>query len=342
MKLELRSLRAINCGPLRDVCIDFCDASGKPRPITVLGGANGSGKTTVLELITTLSESLYPIDLFEERPFRNIAICDEIAKRKGYAQMDWLVDGEKVSLFFGVPNADTELAPNHFGIDESRGGLYIQHGDVIADIRAAIHQQSQKNVDFPPIGQPSAVQESSSLPFILYFPHNRYLLPVRGEQINREKLPYQWVYCYETIREFRGSLDSYLIWLDYADPETFQRVIQFLNDLNLEGKRFSINKEELKVVVTTKDGQTHYLENLSSGEQNILIMLLELRRRLIPHSIVLIDEIENSLHPAFQYRLANALKKMQQQIPFQLIVTTHAPAFLDIFGTESARILTTF
>ena len=85
-----------------------------------------------------------------------------------------------------------------------------------------------------------------------------------------------------------------------------------------------------------------FLEQLSSGEQNILIMLLELRRRLIPHSIVLIDEIENSLHPAFQHRIVNGLKRLQEIIPFQLIVTSHSLTILEAFGTQSARILTQF
>ena len=84
------------------------------------------------------------------------------------------------------------------------------------------------------------------------------------------------------------------------------------------------------------------MEGMSSGEQNMLIMLLELRRRLLPHSIVLIDEIENSLHQAFQKKLAQALKRMQEQTPFQLIVTTHSVPIVETFGPASVRILTEF
>ncbi len=87
---------------------------------------------------------------------------------------------------------------------------------------------------------------------------------------------------------------------------------------------------------------TLYLEDMSSGEQNILILLLELRRRVLPHSIVLIDEIENSLHPAFQHQIVNGLKRLQEAIPFQLIVTSHSQTILEAFGTQSARILTQF
>ena len=49
MKIQLQSLRVVNCGPLRDVCIQF-NTNGD-SPVTVLAGANGSGKTTILKLI---------------------------------------------------------------------------------------------------------------------------------------------------------------------------------------------------------------------------------------------------------------------------------------------------
>jgi len=104
----------------------------------------------------------------------------------------------------------------------------------------------------------------------------------------------------------------------------------FLNDLNFGGKTFSIKRKDLSVLVTTKDKRQHRLNALSSGEQNILIMLLEIRRRIIPGSIVLIDEIENSLHPEFQYLIANSLIKLQKEIPFQLLLTTHQREFLKI------------
>jgi predicted ATPase len=185
-------------------------------------------------------------------------------------------------------------------------------------------------------------KQTNTIPSILYFPHHRELLPVTGEQIHREEIKYQWCYRYQNLSSFSGSLESYLIWLDYAEPEIFQSVIDFLNQLDFEGKTFHIHRKTLSVIVKTRDGSEHAFDKLSSGEQNILIMLLELYRRLIPGSIVLLDEIENRLHPAFQHRLAQNLLQLQRQIPFQLILTTHQPAFVKIFGEDCTRILTEF
>ncbi|MBL8208436.1 MAG: AAA family ATPase [Blastocatellia bacterium] len=63
MKLELRSVRIKNCGPIDDIKMDFFDARGKTLPVCVIGGANGSGKTTLLEVIAAMAEMLIPKSL---------------------------------------------------------------------------------------------------------------------------------------------------------------------------------------------------------------------------------------------------------------------------------------
>ena len=42
-KIKILALTVKNCSALKDVKIDFTD-NGKPQPVIVLGGANGSGK----------------------------------------------------------------------------------------------------------------------------------------------------------------------------------------------------------------------------------------------------------------------------------------------------------
>jgi predicted ATPase len=165
---------------------------------------------------------------------------------------------------------------------------------------------------------------------------------VTGNFLSKEETKYKWVYRYENAQDFPGSLDSYLVWLEYAEPDAFGRVKKFLDEIDLDGKTFGIERKKLKATVTTRKGKTHYLEELSSGEQNILTLLVELRRRLLPHSIVLIDEIESSLHEAYQHKLAQSLLKMQRMIPFQLIATTHSLTIVDVFEPKSVLILTHF
>jgi len=187
MKIELKSLRAINCGPLQDVFIDFTDAAtGAPLPVALIAGANGSGKTTVLELIAALAEMLRPQysasyydgqthflgqrEEFSDRAFG-------VLRRANYAQADIIVDGETVSLFCGKPPSDSILADNYFGrnsLEHSFPDHERSKGQTVDVLRHAIGR-AQKVVE----GQ-SKLQEDEelpTLPSLLFLPHIRFLAP---------------------------------------------------------------------------------------------------------------------------------------------------------------------
>jgi AAA15 family ATPase/GTPase len=346
MQIKISSLLVQNGGALKDVKIDFTDTTGQPQQVTVLGGANGSGKTTVLELIFAL------VELFKFSPTTDLTSIDNniqaILKRTEYAELELLIDNEKCQVFSDKPRfpySDANLHHDKHGIiwQEFYSNAriwHLQYSSKSKKMAEQIRLNQGKSLNF--LDSPSESVPANTIPSILYFPHHRELQPVEGEQIYREDVKYQWCYRYLTGFDFQGSLESYLIWLDYADKPMFELVIDFLNQLNFEGKTFHINRKQLSVVVKTREGSEHPLIQLSSGEQNILILLLELRRRLLPGSIVLIDEIENSLHPEFQHRFAKNLARLQKQIPFQLILTTHQYAFVKIFGEPCTRLLTEF
>lgn len=328
MKLELRSVRIKNCGPIDDIKIDFFDASGKTLPVCVIGGANGSGKTTVLEAICGIAAILVSGDL-----------ADKISEKKPeYLQADLAIEGRNCSLFYGRKPDDAVLLNEYFGRSRSShpgiGIIGFELTPFFESFRDAV-QLKVNNADQPSLSD-------NKVPSIIYLPHNRSLEPVYGQQLQKENERYEFVRLIETVRQFPGSLTSYLIWLDYSDTERFQEMQKFLNNLDFGGKTFHVNRKALDVFVRTESGHEHRLHELSSGEQNLLIILIELYRKLLPGSIVLIDEIENSLHPAYQHRLAQGLLALQKEIPYQLIVTTHAPAFVEIFGEKNTRLLTPF
>ncbi|BDI29981.1 hypothetical protein CCAX7_20320 [Capsulimonas corticalis] len=349
MKIQIKSLRAVNIGPLKDVTLDFTDSSGAPRQNTLLGGANGNGKTTVLELIFGLAESLDPAVTY-----KNATLLKRVRDTADqYAQLDLVIDGEPFSVFYGEKPYDAQLPLQYIG-EETEGHLWLKdnphtrYGDSEQGnnldslnryfyLRQEIERSNNKLLTFAR-GERTKAAGVLNLPTFLYFPHSRQLIPSQGENVQREETHFEWAHRYETIATFSGSLSSYLIWLEYAEPEEFRMVADFLSE-QFQGKLFGVNRRELKAIVTLSSGQVHNVEDLSSGEQNLLILLLELRRRLLPDSIVMIDEIENSLHPAFQYKIGLALKKLQEEIPFQLIVTSHAPAFLEIIGAENTLLL---
>jgi len=317
MQIQIKSLQVKNCGPLDDVIIDFT-SNGQPRPITVIRGNNGSGKTTVLELMVALAESVMGNP---HKKLGSSTMKPELRlTQSDYSQLNLRVDNQDYSIVYNRQQAELPTSQD------------IIH----SKIQQLSFAQSETPIE---PGEWGALK----LPSIFYFPSYRQFSPAIGQQINQEDMFYQWVYRYEMLDKFQGSLNSYFVWLDHADPDYFAEIKAFINTTVLVNKAIDkVDRSKLAVTVKLSNGQTHYLNELSSGEQNLLVIMLELRRRLIPGSVVLIDEIENSLHLAFQYQMGVALLKLQEQIPFQLIVTTHAPAFVDIFGAENTLLLTMF
>jgi hypothetical protein len=75
------------------------------------------------------------------------------------------------------------------------------------------------------------------------------------------------------------------------------------------------------------DGGRYYYDGLSSGQQMILLMLLQFATRRIHRSIVLIDGLELHLHPLWQDRLYASLASLGEDN--QYIFTTHSTHLRD-------------
>jgi predicted ATP-binding protein involved in virulence len=69
---------------------------------------------------------------------------------------------------------------------------------------------------------------------------------------------------------------------------------------------------------------------MSSGEHQILRILVGLVSERAKNSIVLIDEVELHLHPAWQTRLIQVLRE-DKESNNQYIFTTHSPFVKQIF-----------
>ncbi len=99
--------------------------------------------------------------------------------------------------------------------------------------------------------------------------------------------------------------------------------------------------------IKAMDGAAVHVNHLSSGERSYIILLADLARRLqvvapelpledIP-AIVLIDEIELNLHPAWQSEILSTLVEVFGSCQF--IATTHSPQVLSGVTNNQVRIL---
>lgn len=96
-----------------------------------------------------------------------------------------------------------------------------------------------------------------------------------------------------------------------------------------EGKFEKVLDFNLKYLPKNKDvrgGDLLELENLSSGEINVLAVLFEIWFMAEPGATILIDEPEISLHIAWQQQMGEIIAEMvKKKIGVQVIVATHSP-----------------
>ena len=108
----------------------------------------------------------------------------------------------------------------------------------------------------------------------------------------------------------RERLDKFCDVVNALFKDTGKRI-------EIEGNKFIINS----------NGRFLSSNDLSSGEKQMLLLLLRVFLLEEKESVVLIDEPENSLDISWQYRLIDLLVKLNQNAQF--FITTHSPS---IFG----------
>jgi predicted ATP-dependent endonuclease of OLD family len=104
--------------------------------------------------------------------------------------------------------------------------------------------------------------------------------------------------------------------------------VKIINNF-LQGKQIVGVDKHFRVQVQAESGGLFGIDSLSSGEKQILLFLGEIRRRLRPGGLLLIDEPELHLHPRWQRLLVQALTDLCKAYDAQMILTTHSQEIAD-------------
>lgn len=124
------------------------------------------------------------------------------------------------------------------------------------------------------------------------------------------------------------------------DEQSMERLSQITGrDYNMAKMAYLDADEFRPVPVLGQAGNVYSGWHQGNGET----VLAELMQIEIPqYSIVLIDEVESSLHPRFQRRLMRDLARLALLREVQIVVTTHSPYVLDELPPEArAQIIQT-
>jgi len=94
------------------------------------------------------------------------------------------------------------------------------------------------------------------------------------------------------------------------------------------------------VLFRNQKNEIFSIDNISTGEKTLMSKVLYLYLKEIKDSVILIDEPELSLHPAWQNRVLKLYENFAKENNCQIIIATHSPHILGSAKSEYIRLLT--
>ncbi|WP_019500114.1 AAA family ATPase [Pseudanabaena sp. PCC 6802] len=295
----------------------------------LLIGDNGSGKTAVLDALAIAAGT------FSERfvGLRHNIYDDKSRIRDTDIRQVNLKNGQNLSREYQYPvEVSCQAVINDREISWTKSVVY--------NVRSITHEIS---IALQQIQAKVQAGEHITLPLIVYYGTGRLWQKKKRNEIELpNSIPRTFVY--EDCLDPRSNL--ILDWFKVVDIPFLQEqnafvllnvVEEALSICDVEGwQSFTYNKREDNLIATAKDSRTFPFDMLSDGIRNMLGMVADIAFRaavLNPHlgseaarktpGIVLIDEIDLHLHPKWQRRVVEDLKRTFPEIQF--FATTHSP-----------------
>jgi ABC-type cobalamin/Fe3+-siderophores transport system ATPase subunit len=332
--MRIRSLTMKNFRGFEDATIDL------DRPLTVLFGANGSGKSSVLMGCVNLLSHALAHAYASRPPPEEEALWnyypDDTDVRRG---------ADKLFLEANLSNGAitqkvTVSRPDPRNMSIRDAGLILLHG---AGPWLSVFYQASREVAaaadaFAPerdgngevIERPSSASHGSLVAGRLKF-----------------RSFFQWFKAREDVEnELKVSKQD----LSLEDPQlaAVRRAVARMLP-GFSGLR--IQRDPLHMVIR-KGETTLAVDQLSDGEKALIVLTADLARRLAityaskgddpleGEGVVLIDEIEQHLHPAWQ---RSVVKSLRHAFPnCQLILTTHSPQVLSEVPNDAVVLVQDF
>lgn len=328
---------------LTDVRVGPFTEPTETSDLVVLGGPNGGGKTSVLELLSYALTNFYGWQFEQFRTFQDFSFsimfgltdpeienATELLLQQG-AQMQSTVDvlrQERGYWRFANPPAEPEptaasayghidqIASREFRTYQRRLGFFIRSDRVFR----------RRNYDR---GRLFGYKQRSALGYfnnISFMPAER-----QYEDLYEFLLEQRYHHTYEIGRVYKAA----------------QRGTAALSDLPLDprieysslfsqlfpGYGIADNEpEDFELRVRVPSGETIAFHELASGEQEVFFLAALFVRFDVRNSVVVVDEPDLHLHPDLARKLIRTLKRLRPGN--QVWVATHSAEIIDDAGRE--------
>jgi len=151
-----------------------------------------------------------------------------------------------------------------------------------------------------------------------------------------------------SLEDIKKLLPKYIEKLIYENDikasEVYKNIKEDINNIfeSLDIKvEFSRRDAEGNIYFKNKITKEEFIiDHLSTGEKTLLSKVLYLYFKDVKNQIILIDEPELSLHPAWQNRVLKLYESFAIKNNCQIIIATHSPQIIGSAKPEYLRILT--
>jgi energy-coupling factor transporter ATP-binding protein EcfA2 len=346
--MKIQRIYFNHVGPLGECVLDFTDNwTGDIHSRILLSGPNGCGKSTVLRAVAMLWDAAgYWLDHW--KPLKNGATRQWLEKWGGLA-IEITESRENREVIFGLV----------FGPIEWCEKLQAERDHVTwlgEGVTLAKDNKLKEKTMFMPLIEMAEWSGSRKKMILGFTPteaanivlmdaeERRWVEPTSNVgDLLAESPALRWAPKYHASSDWEGQLEASLINLKLTQQERFLTILAKLNQF-LIGKQIDSDIElggnRLRVRVTKDAGKTvfHTLDELSSGEHQILIMLYQIARWAEKGAVVMIDEPDLHLHPSLISSLLSQIEKMVAELGGQLIITSHAPDVWHRYESNGRRI----
>ena len=334
-----------------------------PPDLAVFIGVNGSGKSSILDSIAILL-SQFVADVSVHYESRLYIEEDDIQITSNEVFLSTRVEVDSNNKLWWEVSQDRKM-----GMQSTKGDLFNYLLERLLNEVIPIHdderilQINNKN--------------DLILPIIVFYHTDRILIKSSAiKDMSEEERENTYD---NNINDFR----DFLYW--FKEEEEYENEVRLRQDTNLRNPRLEIIRKALETflegfpntqfsdlhivrvsssreggirrlskpsLVIKKNGENFKLDQLSNGEKTLLMIVVDIARRLAilnpsitnpsellekGTGIILIDEIDLHLHPQWQRIVIPSFRKTFPNCQF--IVTTHSPQVLSEVNRENVFIL---
>ena len=306
--MKIRKLHIKNYKVFNDLELDFTDANGKTLDTIVLAGLNGSGKTTVLEIIRKMFDDNTLFEYFEKSNDGFIEIEIEITSEEKEANI------KRLPIFINNLNKNIFKGEHDFKIVFSNDNIIRFSFNSNADV-----YQIAELIFILSSGKPQTGESK-----LFYLPIN----DLEKRNLNNHSLEIIHFDSSKTkMKELALEEISNEIFKNQDTPprkskeKAIKQITKALNGMDLTTRLVDLESKEL--IFESVNGQKIKFEDLSSGEQSLYFRAIYLSKLNPENSIIMVDEPEDSLHPTWQEQVLKLYQNVGENN--QVIVATHSP-----------------